>query len=197
MSTSEANSNQQAKKKFSIMNLIGAVIGCGLILAGVAAICFLSSYIPQSDGRDNSTPLPMEGIGLKIDDVQVRWQKAENERIALRAAIHPIAKIRLGDFKENAQLVLEFVNSSDARVGDLIHVEIKNGAFTPRDSESVKAAGKELSVILASGFMGDDEYKLHELHEYEQLWKLRVQQRDPETGHLIHLGHACIKFMEM
>lgn len=196
MSTPEVKENKQGAKRFGIMNLIGAVLGCGLILAGIITIGVMYAHLPTANGRDTSTPLPMEGIGIDIEDVQVRWQKADNERVALRAAIHPVAKIRLADSTKDGQLILQFVNSSDARVSDLMHIDIANGKFEHRDSDAIKAAGNELTVILESGFMGTDEYKLHTLNKHESMWKLIIQQRDPETGNRLHIGHACVQFME-
>lgn len=196
MSTPEANHNKKGTKKGSISNLIGAVLGSLLILAGVVTLGIMYCHIPHGDGRDNSTPLPMEGIGITIEDAQVRWQKAESERVALRAGIHPVAHIRLGEETQNGQLILQFVNSSEARVGDLVHLDIANGEFVHRDSATIKAKGKELTLILESGFYGMGEYQLHELETNEHLWKLMIQQRDPESGNRIHLGHACIQFME-
>lgn len=196
MSTPEANHNKKGTKKGSISNLIGAVLGSLLILAGVVTLGIMYCHIPHGDGRDNSTPLPMEGIGITIEDAQVRWQKAESERVALRAGVHPVAHIRLGEETQNGQLILQFVNSSEARVGDLIHLDIANGEFEPRDSDTIKAKGKELTLILESGFYGMGEYQLHELETNEHLWKLLIQQRDPESGDRLHIGHACIQLME-
>ncbi len=179
--------------RFGLANIIWSSVCAALLLA--AALVWLLPYasLPTATGRTADDTLPWEAPTLRVEKVSGCWMRSEgNARMQLRAAFYPEAVIELGDATGSGRLYVRFTDSNGHQSGDTITLSYKDGAFLPRREVNISAEGRAARVFVEAGFETENEFRLHEVSESEQLWRVNLSCLPQGESDIRPLGSITI-----
>lgn len=168
-----------------------ALLG-GLILLGGALRAY--ACIHNTENRIYcSSPFPWEGEDLVVRQVKGWWKSAKNDdRMALRSNLYPIAQVKLGECRGNGLLVLTFHDELGRQIGDPAHFPYRDGKFTRREAAWIRAEEDQAMARIETGFDNEDALLLQQLQPHTPLWSIRLRYRTEEERALRALGTISI-----
>ena len=151
-----------------------------LALATAAVLLGLCAWfihgLPSYTGRDASDALPWQGEGICMRSAEAYWKSSQgDERMMLRTAYYPEARLGLGETPGSGFLLLSFRDTWGREVGDPIRLPYAHGQFEPRDQSALQAHEGQATVRLEVGYGSDSEMQAHLINPKETLWTLEVK----------------------
>ncbi|MGN0836587.1 MAG: hypothetical protein ACI4OS_04030 [Akkermansia sp.] len=144
------------------------------VLAGLCA--WFISALPSYTGRDASDALPWQDEGICIRSAEAYWKSAQgDDRMALRTAYYPEARLSLGETQGSGFLLLSFRDTWGREVGDPIRLAYSHGHFEPRDQSSLQAHEGQATIRLETGYGSTSEMQAHLINPEEPLWTVMVK----------------------
>ena len=132
--------------------------------------------LPSYTGRDTSDALPWKSEGICMRGAEAYWKSAQgDERMMLRTAYYPEARLCLGETPGSGFLLLSFRDTWGREVGDPVHLPYTHGQFEPRDQSTLQANEQQATIRLETGYGSDSEMQAHLINDEEPLWTVAVK----------------------
>lgn len=154
---------------------------CSLLALATAAVliglcAWFIHGLPSYTGRDTGDALPWQEEGICIRSAEAYWKSAQgDERMMLRTAYYPEARLCLGETQGSGFLLLSFRDTWGREVGDPIRLPYAHGQFEPRDQNTLQAHEGQATVRLEIGYGSDSEMQAHLINAEEPLWTVAVK----------------------
>ncbi len=193
MQAPKASKTKKFIARIGLRNIIWGGIFAGLLLSACAVWLWPYRKLPTATWREANNTLPWQNAGLVVDDLRAFWRSSKgHERMELRAAYYPVAKLQLGECEGSGMLYVRFTDSSGRQAGDILSLRYRDGAFVPQVSTNINAAGKEAELHVETGFSDRDYFTLHRLKQHEPLWRVTVACMPDGTPAPALLGFVTI-----
>ncbi len=164
-----------------------------LMLAAALAWLLPHAALRTATWREADNTLPWKSGSLVVKSLKGHWESsAGNERMMLRTAFYPVADIELGEAEGSGMLYINFTDSNGRQAGDTISLYYNKGAFNPRDEQNIKAEGNKARVHIETGYDREDEFRLHQLDESSDLWRISLHFRPEGAYDMQPMGYITI-----
>ncbi len=185
--------NAESNTKKPRRSILGSIMGCSLIALALGCGIWGYSQLPDSIGRDLSSPLPWSHGELVISSLDAGWHSTEgNSRMEKRTRLYPKATIKLKSAPGKGRLDVVFLDSLGTQIGDTQYLRYDNGQFAPKNDLTAKAEGDTASCWIETGFLSDDMFTLHRMNLNEALWRVVIYHRDTTNNTIVRLGQISI-----
>lgn len=191
--TTAETENRRSRRRF-FRRFWAALAGVlGVVLLG-GVLWVLSQIHSTEDRMYTSSPLPWAGEDVVVTKLSGWWKSGkEDDRMALRSSLYPIANVKLGDCKGTGLLVLTFHDEFGRQVGDPVHLPYREGKFNKQEAAWIRAEGDNATCRIEVGFDNEDGLLLQQIETQKPLWTMRLRYRTNEERTLHHLGTLAIE----
>lgn len=165
----------------------------GLVLLGGAGWMY-SQIRPTNDREFASAPFPWTEGDVSVTNVMAWWKSAAGDaRMEMRAGYYPVARIRLGSCSGNGMMTVTFHDELNRQVGEAIHIPYRNGQFTKREENWVRAEGDLATCRVEAGFENKQELVLRQIQPEMPLWRVKLIYRTEGDRTAHFLGFITIQ----
>lgn len=183
----------------SLASKIWGTIAALMALALLAGAGWMYSQINATNNREfSSSPFPWTVGDVTVANVTAWWKSAEGDaRMEMRAGYYPVARIRLGACTGSGMMTVTFHDELNRQVGEAIHMPYRDGQFTKRDENWVRAEGSLATCRVEAGYENKQALELIQIQPEMPLWRVKVIYRADGDRTAHRLGFITIQTDEV